>query len=392
MEGPTPVSALIHAATMVTAGVYMVARCATLYSMAPISMEVVAIIGCLTALFAASIGLLQNDIKRVLAYSTISQLGYMFLACGVGVFTAGIFHLVTHAFFKALLFLGAGSVMHGMSGELDMRKMGGLKTKMPWTYGTFLIGTLALAGIFPFAGFFSKDEILWAALQKSPVLWLGGAIGAFMTAFYMFRAVFMTFHGESRIESHVHVHESPGSMILPLCALAVLSVAGGWIGLPLIAGGNQLKEFLQPLFSVAGHAAPAAHAVHEVGLEITMMIVSLGIALSGIALAWVMYIKNPLLPEKLSALFSSLYRLVYNKYFVDEAYDALFIQPIKNSSLWLWRLFDEKVLDGAVNGTAALVQGASGALRRLQTGQVQEYALGIVGGVVAIFYIIFFLT
>ena len=181
-------------------------------------------------------------------------------------------------------------------------------------------------------------------------------------------------------------------MILPLCALAVLSVAGGWIGLPLIAGGNQLKEFLQPLFSVAGHAAPAEHAAHEVGLEITMMIVSLGIALSGIGLAWVMYIKKPLLPEKLSALFSSLYRLVYNKYFVDEAYDALIIQPIKNSSLWLWRLFDEKVIDGAVNGTAALVQGASGALRRLQTGQVQEYALGIVGGVVAIFYIIFFLT
>jgi NADH-quinone oxidoreductase subunit L len=392
MEGPTPVSALIHAATMVTAGVYMVARCATLYSMAPVSMEVVAIIGCLTALFAASIGLLQNDIKRVLAYSTISQLGYMFLACGVGVFSAGIFHLVTHAFFKALLFLGAGSVMHGMSGELDMRKMGGLRTKMPWTFWTFLIGTLALAGIFPFAGFFSKDEILWAALQKSPLLWLGGALGAFMTAFYMFRAVFMTFYGESRIESHVHVHESPSSMVLPLCALAVLSIAGGWIGLPLIEGGNQLKEFLQPLFSAAGHAAPAAHAAHETGLEITMMIVSLGIAFSGIALAWVMYIKNPLLPEKLAERFSALYRLVYNKYFVDEAYDALIIQPIKNGSLWLWRLFDEKVLDGAVNGSAALVQGAGGVLRRLQTGLVQEYALGIVGGVVAIFYILFFLT
>jgi len=359
--------------------------------MAPVSMEVVAITGCLTALFAASIGLLQNDIKRVLAYSTISQLGYMFLACGVGVFTAGIFHLVTHAFFKALLFLGAGSVMHGMSGELDMRKMGGLKNKMPWTYGTFLIGTLALAGIFPFAGFFSKDEILWAALQKSPLLWLGGATGAFMTAFYMFRAVFMTFFGESRVEGHVHVHESPRSMILPLCALAVLSVAGGWIGLPLIEGGNQLKEFLQPQFSAAGHAATAEHGAHEAGMEIFMMIVSLGIAFSGIALAWVMYIKNPLLPDKLAERFSSLYRLVYNKYFVDEAYDVLFIQPIKKSSFWLWRLFDERVIDGAVNGTAALVQWASGRVRRLQTGLVQEYALGIVGGVVAIFYILFFL-
>ena len=213
-----------------------------------------------------------------------------------------------------------------------------------------------------------------------------------MTAFYMFRAVFMTFYGESRIESHVHVHESPGSMILPLCALAVLSVAGGWIGLPLVEGGNQLKEFLQPLFSASGHAAPAAHAAHETSLEITMMIVSLGIAFSGIALAWYLYIKNPLLPEKLAVRFSALYRLVYNKYFVDEAYDAVIIQPIKNGSLWLWRLFDEKVIDGAVNGSAALVQGASSMLRRLQTGLVQEYALGIVGGVVAIFYILFFLT
>jgi NADH-quinone oxidoreductase subunit L len=359
--------------------------------MAPVSMEVVAIIGCLTALFAASIGLLQNDIKRVLAYSTISQLGYMFLACGVGVFTAGIFHLVTHAFFKALLFLGAGSVMHGMSGELDMRKMGGLKDKMPWTYWTFLIGTLALAGIFPFAGFFSKDEILWAVLQKSPVLWLGGALGAFMTAFYMFRAVFMTFFGESRIEGHVHVHESPRSMILPLCALAVLSVAGGWIGLPLIEGGNQLKEFLQPLFSAAGHGASAAHGSHEAAMEIVMMLVSLGIALAGIAFAWFLYIKNPQLPDRLATRYNALYRLVYNKYFVDEAYDTVLVQPVKNGSFWLWRLFDEQVVDGAVNGTAALAQWASTLARRLQTGLVQEYALGIVGGVVAIFYLLFFL-
>jgi NADH-quinone oxidoreductase subunit L len=389
MEGPTPVSALIHAATMVTAGVYMVARCAALYVMAPVSMEVVAVIGCVTAIYAASIGLMQNDIKRVLAYSTISQLGYMFLACGVGAFAAGIFHLVTHAFFKALLFLGAGSVMHGMAGELDMRKMGALKSKMPWTYRTFLIGTLALAGIFPFAGFFSKDEILWEALQQNTVLWAGGAIGAFMTAFYMFRAVFMTFHGESRVDGHVHVHESPSIMVIPLCVLAVLSLVGGWIGLPLIEGGNKIREFLSPVLATAGHAAAAEHGSHQAGLEITMMMVSMGIAIAGILLAWIMYLKNPVLPEKLASRFSGLYQLIYNKYFVDEAYDAVIVEPIKNGSVFLWRMFDNRVIDGAVNGAADLVQWASRNVRKLETGLVQEYALGIVGGVVVIFYIIY---
>ena len=389
MEGPTPVSALIHAATMVTAGVYMVARCAALYVMAPVSMEVVAVVGCVTAIYAASIGLMQNDIKRVLAYSTISQLGYMFLACGVGAFAAGIFHLVTHAFFKALLFLGAGSVMHGMAGELDMRKMGALKSKMPWTYRTFLIGTLALAGIFPFAGFFSKDEILWEALQQNSVLWAGGAIGAFMTAFYMFRAVFMTFHGESRVDGHVHVHESPSIMVIPLCVLAVLSLVGGWIGLPLIEGGNKIKEFLSPVLATAGHAAAAEHGSHQAGLEITMMMVSMGIAIAGILLAWIMYLKNPALPEKLASRFSGLYQLIYNKYFVDEAYDAVIVEPIKNGSVFLWRMFDNRVIDGAVNGAADLVQWASRNVRKLETGLVQEYALGIVGGVVVIFYIIY---
>jgi len=389
MEGPTPVSALIHAATMVTAGVYMVARCAALYVMAPVSMEVVAVVGCVTAIYAASIGLMQNDIKRVLAYSTISQLGYMFLACGVGAFAAGIFHLVTHAFFKALLFLGAGSVMHGMAGELDMRKMGALKSKMPWTYRTFLIGTLALAGIFPFAGFFSKDEILWEALQQNSVLWVGGAIGAFMTAFYMFRAVFMTFHGESRVDGHVHVHESPSIMVIPLCVLAVLSLVGGWIGLPLIEGGNKIREFLSPVLATAGHAAAAEHGSHQAGLEITMMMVSMGIAIAGILLAWIMYLKNPALPEKLASRFSGLYQLIYNKYFVDEAYDAVIVEPIKNGSVFLWRMFDNRVIDGAVNGAADLVQWASRNVRKLETGLVQEYALGIVGGVVVIFYIIY---
>jgi NADH-quinone oxidoreductase subunit L len=389
MEGPTPVSALIHAATMVTAGVYMVARCAVLYSMAPVSMGVVAVVGCATAIYAASIGLLQNDIKRVLAYSTISQLGYMFLACGVGAFSAGIFHLVTHAFFKALLFLGAGSVMHGMAGELDMRKMGALKSKMPWTYRTFLIGTLALAGIFPFAGFFSKDEILWEALQQNTVLWAGGAIGAFMTAFYMFRAVFMTFHGESRVDGHVHVHESPNIMIIPLCVLAVLSLVGGWIGLPLIEGGNKIREFLSPVLATAGHAAAAEHGGHQAGLEITMMMVSMGIAFAGILLAWIMYIKNPALPEKLASRFAGLYQLIYNKYFVDEAYDAVIVEPIKNGSVFLWRIFDNRVIDGAVNGAADLIQWVSRGVRKLETGMVQEYALGIVGGVVVVLYIIF---
>lgn len=389
MEGPTPVSALIHAATMVTAGVYMVARCAVLYSMAPASMAVVAVTGCVTAIFAASIGLMQHDIKRVLAYSTISQLGYMFMACGVGAFAAGIFHLVTHAFFKALLFLGAGSVMHGMSGELDMRKMGSLKDKMPWTYATFLIGTLALAGIFPFAGFFSKDEILWETLQQNPLLWIGGALGAFMTAFYMFRAVFMTFHGESRIDGHVHVHESPAIMIIPLCVLAVLSLVGGWIGLPIIEGGNKIREFLSPVLAMAGHGAAAEPAAHHVGLEATMMIVSMGIAAAGILLAWVMYIRNPVLPEKLSARFSGLYRLIYHKYFVDEAYDAVIVEPIKNGSFFLWRIFDNQVVDGTVNGVAALARWASSVVRKLQTGLVQGYAIGIVAGAVAVFYIIF---
>jgi NADH-quinone oxidoreductase subunit L len=350
---------------------------------------VVAVVGCVTAIYAASIGLMQNDIKRVLAYSTISQLGYMFLACGVGAFAAGIFHLVTHAFFKALLFLGAGSVMHGMAGELDMRKMGALKSKMPWTYRTFLIGTLALAGIFPFAGFFSKDEILWEALQQNSVLWVGGAIGAFMTAFYMFRAVFMTFHGESRVDGHVHVHESPSIMVIPLCVLAVLSLVGGWIGLPLIEGGNKIREFLSPVLATAGHAAAAEHGSHQAGLEITMMMVSMGIAIAGILLAWIMYLKNPALPEKLASRFSGLYQLIYNKYFVDEAYDAVIVEPIKNGSVFLWRMFDNRVIDGAVNGAADLVQWASRNVRKLETGLVQEYALGIVGGVVVIFYIIY---
>ncbi|MGE5177048.1 MAG: NADH-quinone oxidoreductase subunit L, partial [Hyphomicrobiales bacterium] len=252
MEGPTPVSALIHAATMVTAGVYMVARCHILYTLAPTALLVVAIVGAATAVFAATIGLVQKDIKRVLAYSTVSQLGYMFLGLGVGAFSAGIFHLMTHAFFKALLFLGAGSVIHGLSGEQDMDRMGGLKSALPKTHFTMLMATLAICGIFPFAGFFSKDEILWNAWSHGhPILWAAGVFGAFLTAFYMFRLYFMTFHGPSRVteEAKHHLHESPNSMILPLMVLAALSVVGGFVQVPLLQGGQRLEGFLEPVFA-----------------------------------------------------------------------------------------------------------------------------------------------
>ncbi len=394
MEGPTPVSALIHAATMVTAGVYMVARCHILFLMAPTSILIVAIIGAATAIFAASIGLAQNDIKRVLAYSTISQLGYMFLACGVGAFSAGIFHLMTHAFFKALLFLGAGSVMHAMAGELDMRKMGGLKVHMPRTYWTFLIATLAISGIFPFAGFFSKDEILWKSLtQGSFVFWLIGAVAAFMTATYMFRAVYMTFSGKSRVDEQVahHLHESPGIMTLPLIILAVLSTIGGLIGFPVLAGWNRFDEFLAPVFATPANLKavdPAVH--HSAGFEVTMMIVSMAIAGLGILLAYRMYIKRPELPDRLAARYKGSYEMIANKYWVDELYNIVFVGPLIRFSVFLWRIFDDVVVDGTVNGIAAVVRGGSEVFRRFQTGNLQSYALSIlVGIVVMIGYFIF---
>jgi len=382
MEGPTPVSALIHAATMVTAGVYMVARCNVLFILAPTSILIVAIIGAATAIFAASIGLAQNDIKRVLAYSTISQLGYMFLACGVGAFTAGIFHLMTHAFFKALLFLGAGSVMHAMAGELDMRRMGALKPHMPRTYWTFLIATLAIAGIFPFAGFFSKDEILWKALtQGGVVFWLIGAVAAFMTATYMFRTVFMTFHGSSRVDPHVshHLHESPGMMTVPLMILAVLSVVGGFIGLPIVEGWNKFSEFLAPVFA---KGAPAEAAHHAVSFEVAMMLVSMAIAGLGILLAYKMYIKNPRLPDQMAERYPTPYSLIANKYWVDEIYDWVFVGPLVRFSVFLWRIIDDVLVDGTVNGVAAVARGGSEVFKRLQTGNIQGYALSILMGVV----------
>jgi NADH-quinone oxidoreductase subunit L len=382
MEGPTPVSALIHAATMVTAGVYMVARCNVLFLLAPTSLLVVAVIGAATAIFAASIGLAQNDIKRVLAYSTISQLGYMFLACGVGAFSAGIFHLMTHAFFKALLFLGAGSVMHALAGELDMRKMGALKPHMPRTYWTFLIATLAISGIFPFAGFFSKDEILWKALTQGGIgFWIIGAVAAFMTATYMFRAVFMTFHGRSRVDSHAahHLHESPGMMTVPLMILAVLSVVGGFIGFPIIAGWNKFYDFLAPVFPRAA-AGEGVH--HAVGFEVAMMVVSMIIAVVGIVLAYKMYIQNPSLPDRVAQRSEPLYSLVANKYWVDEIYNWVFVGPLIRFSVFLWRKVDELLVDGIVNGVGTLARGGSEVFKRLETGNIQSYALSILVGIV----------
>ncbi len=404
MEGPTPVSSLIHAATMVTAGVYMIARCNVLYSMAPVSMMTVAIVGVATAIYTASIGICQNDIKKVLAYSTISQLGYMFLGVGVGAFSAGIFHLMTHAFFKGLLFLGAGSVMHALSGELDMRKMGGLRKKTPITFWTFFFATMAIAGIPGLSGFFSKDEILWQAFSSPHgywLLWAVAALAAGMTAFYMFRALFMTFWGECRAEEQVkhHIHESPKIMTLPLMILAVLSVIGGYVGVPHVLGGaNHIHEFLAPV--LGGGAEPAkAHATvallsqawasggeggaSSATLEYVLMAVSVAIAFIGIGMAYLFYVKSPALPKLAAEKLNGLYRLVFNKYYVDEIYQLLFINSLKNLGTGLWRGFDEFIIDGSVNGIAYLFGWLSGAMRRMQTGLVQNYAFSmVVGGVI----------
>ncbi|MBU6391950.1 MAG: NADH-quinone oxidoreductase subunit L, partial [Planctomycetes bacterium] len=387
MEGPTPVSALIHAATMVTAGVYMIARCNVLYMLSPFTMTVVASIGAVTALFAASIGLVQNDIKRVLAYSTISQLGYMFVACGVGAFTGGIFHLMTHAFFKALLFLGSGSVIHALSGEQDMRKMGGLRHRIPTTYKTFLVGTVAIAGIPPFAGFFSKDEILLESLVRGNfIYWTIGAFAAFLTAFYMFRLIFMTFHGESRVDHHTaeHLHESPKNMTLPLTVLAILSFFGGFLGIP---GASAISRFLSPVFGEHGHAEISGAETgghHSAGLPYLMMVVSTAIAIAGIYLAYQMYIKKPEMPKKLAERFSLIYKLLLNKYYVDEIYDVLFVNPTKKISVQLWKCVDVKMIDGSVNGIARLVGWFSNVLRLLQTGYIRNYAFYIVAGCIFI--------
>jgi len=391
MEGPTPVSALIHAATMVTAGVYMVARCNALFVLAPTAMLLVAIVGALTAIFAASIGLVQNDIKKVLAYSTVSQLGYMFLGCGVGAFAAGIFHLMTHAFFKALLFLGSGSVIHALGGEQDIRKMGSLKDKIKTTWWTMLVGTVAIAGFPPLAGFFSKDEILWKAFASERghwLLWLVGAVAAGMTSFYMFRMMFLTFYGKSRMTHEVehHVHESPTSMTLPLQVLAVGSVVAGWLGIPHVIGhlvhvGNAFEHFLEPVFE-----HPVKIGSHgEESLEWLLMGVSVAIALAGLMLARQFYLANQALPENLMNRFRGLYTTLLNKYWVDEIYNAVIVQPVKLISTYLlWKFVDVIIIDGVVNGAGTLVRANGSWLKRFQSGYARAYGAWILFGAVAI--------
>ncbi len=411
MEGPTPVSALIHAATMVTAGVYMVARSSALFLLAPDTMMVVAVIGAVTAIFSATIGICQTDIKRVLAYSTVSQLGYMFLACGVGAFTAAIFHLMTHAFFKALLFLGSGSVIHALSGEQDMRKMGGLRKYVPVTFATMFVATLAIAGIPGLSGFFSKDEILWQAFSSShgsPVLWVVAALAAGITAFYMFRLVFLTFFGESRMDPEVekHAHESPWTMTVPLSILAVLSVAGGWIGIPAVLGGSNLFEhWLAPVFypvaaAGASHGTPplasavgAAHGAaatgaaggavhHPAALELGLMALSVAIALCGIGLAYFLYRVRTGKPAEIASRWPTLYDVVYHKYYIDEFYEWAVIRRIVTFSNGLWEMFDSLFIDGIVNGAADLVRAAGDRVRRLQGGVVGGYAFSLLAGAV----------
>jgi NADH-quinone oxidoreductase subunit L len=404
MEGPTPVSALIHAATMVTAGVYMVARSSAVFDRAPTALMYVAVIGTLTAIFAASIGILQTDIKKVLAYSTVSQLGYMFMGCGVAAYGAGVFHLMTHAFFKALLFLSAGAIIHGLGGEQDMRKMGGLRKYMPKTFWVMTIATFTIAGFWPLAAFFSKDEILWRTWASgNHMLWLIGLIAAAMTSFYMFRLWFMTFFGEYRGEiaaSHGHdahdshsghgtPHESPMIMIAPLMVLALLSIVGGWVGVPAALGGaDRFNRFLEPVFSAhapaatevtlhnqeAGKESGSAHHEEETTEQVFMGI-SVAAAAIGLLGAWFLYYKRTDLPAKMAEAAGGLYRLVYDKYRVDELYGAAVIGPILLfSTNVLWKGIDATLIDGTVNGSAAGAQEISDGVRQIESGNIRSYA------------------
>ena len=390
MEGPTPVSALIHAATMVTAGVYMVARSAVLFDRAPGALLVVACIGAGTALVAASIALVQTDIKKVLAYSTVSQLGYMFLACGVGAYAAGVFHLMTHAFFKALLFLGAGSVIHGMGGIQEITKMGGLRKEMPWTFRTFLIGTLAIAGAPGLAGFFSKDMIL-AATFASPnfgkILWAVGLTVAGMTSFYMFRLLILTFMGRPRYTHHDvhHVHESPAPMVIPLIVLAFFALVAGYVGLPPALSGTHelIGDFLH------SGAAPAEDPEHA-GLALEWMLLSASILAAGVGafLAYLLYVLRPELPARISSSASALYSILTNKYYVDEIYDAILVHPlVLGAREFLWKFVDVLIIDGLVNGVGRAVRSLADGLRQMQTGYVRTYAGWILfGGIVIVFW------
>ena len=434
MEGPTPVSALIHAATMVTAGIYMIARSHAIFNLAPHALEVVAIIGCLTAIFAATMGMAQTDIKRVLAYSTVSQLGYMFLACGAAAYSAAIFHLMTHAFFKALLFLGAGSVIHALSGEQDMRRMGGLWRKIPKTFWVMTIATIAIAGIPPFAGFFSKDQILgevFASKTAGPIMWVVGVITAGITSFYMFRLWFMTFFGERRADAdlgdahlmaaparapaaaghddhghddHGHgngVHESPWIMIGPLVVLAVLSFVGGWVGVPaFMKGHNEIEHFLAPVMhstefevrqlSTAEVAEKEAESTKERNQELILAGTSVAVALIGFFFAWLLYYKSPGLPDKITGKIHGIYLVVLHKYYVDEGYGLLLVKPLLAlSTVVFWRGVDQGVIDGLVNGAGSTSQGIGNELRRMQSGNIRSYAAWVaLGGAAVIAYMI----
>ena len=384
MAGPTPVSALIHAATMVTAGIYMIARSNILYSLSPITMSVVAIIGVATALLAAIIALRQNDIKKVLAYSTVSQLGYMFLGLGVGAYGAAVFHVMTHAFFKGLLFLAAGSVIHALSGEQDIRKMGGLSKKMKITFVTFFIACIAIAGIPPFSGFFSKDEILSAAFASDPLLWILGLIGSLLTAFYMFRLLSLTFSGKFRgtEEQAHHVHESPSTMTVPLIILAILAAVGGLIGIPevFVKNGDKLGEFLSPVFARSAQILPVHHA--EAQTEIMLMAITSILAIIIAIWAYKKY-KNPVFTSSKNALA----RAIDNKFYVDEAYDMIFVKPYYAIAKFLNNVVDKKGIDGIVNGVGRGVQYSSRQFRLLQSGQVGSYLLLMVIGMLLLFII-----
>ena len=433
MEGPTPVSALIHAATMVTAGIYMIARSSAIFSRAPHALEIVAFIGCLTAIFAATMGMAQTDIKRVLAYSTVSQLGYMFMACGVAAYSAGIFHLMTHAFFKALLFLAAGSVIHALGGEQDMRRMGGLRKLIPWTFWTMTIATLAIAGAPGLAGFFSKDEILardFAGPFHGHLLWAVAVITAGLTSFYMFRLWFMTFFGERRPDAdlgnthaapathaaspagnghdrdHRHgVHESPWVMIAPLVVLAIGSIVSGWVGIPQILGGHdKIDQFLQPAIQTPADVAsrlepppsdvsstpvhppvPVEAEAESAGVEWTLMATSVAVAGVGFFFAWLLYYKRRDLPDRITAKIHGIYLTVLHKYYIDEAYGLLIVKPLLAlSTIVFWRGVDQGVIDGAVNGAGEAAKEIGGGLRRMQSGNIRSYAAWVAAGGAAV--------
>ncbi len=381
MAGPTPVSALIHAATMVTAGVYLTARLHFLFAAAPYTLAIIAAVGTATAFLAATVALAQNDIKKVLAYSTVSQLGYMFLAVGIGAFSAAIFHLFTHAFFKACLFLGSGSVIHALDGEQDMRKMGGLKPYLPTTYWTYLIATLAIAGIPLTAGFFSKDLILWQAFSHgSYVLWLTGIVTAGLTAFYMFRQLFLVFHGNSRVDEHVksHIHESPSVMTVPLIILAIGAIFTGWLGAPEYLWGSAWEHWLQPVFGDA-HTAHGALSTELLVTGLTLAVVGLGIYL-----AYARYGRAGTTAQTARAADTGLSRLLLNSYWIDDIYDFGVVRPFTAISRWLAQVFDPLVIDGVVNGVARVARGFSLIWREAQTGNVQHYLVGFLAGTLAL--------